>query len=106
MPISYRIFDPGTRSVAAPSVSREMWKKTSFPPFSGRMKPNPLSSKYLTMDPVCSPDVQEAPSDPEEGWPDEGRLVLSPTPCLRRARSLSVNSLVSVDSVGILKLGF
>src|SRR4051794_23065654 len=70
------------------------------------MKPNPLSSKYLTMDPVCSPDVQEAPSDPEEGWPDEGRLVLSPTPCLRRARSLSVNSLVSVDSVGILKLGF
>src|SRR5580698_10607697 len=107
MPTSNRIFDPGARSDAEPSVNREMWKNTSFPPFSGRIKPNPLSSKYLTMEPVCSPEVHDPPPSPVAvGCPEEGRVLLSPTPCFSRAMSSSVNSLLlAVRSVGILRLG-
>src|ERR1700760_4872038 len=35
-----------------------------------------------------------------------GRLVLSPTPCFRNARSSSVSSVGRCSSVGILRLGF
>src|SRR5450755_3313155 len=106
MPTSYSTFEPGVRSVAEPSVSLEMWKNTSLPPLSGRMKPNPLSSKYLTIEPVCSPEVHEAPSELGAAWPEEGRLVLSPTPCLSKAKSDSVRSFERAFSVGILRLGF
>src|SRR5436190_5569731 len=76
IPTSYRIFEPGTRSDAAPSVSREIWKNTSFPPLSGRIKPHPFSSIYLMMEPVCSPEVQEAPSAPAALTPEYGLLGL------------------------------
>src|SRR5271165_2217965 len=55
-----------------------------------------------SISPVGSSDEPSPPSPPI----DAGRLLLSPTPCFRRARSSSVSSVGAAASLGIFRLGF
>src|SRR5690349_2708094 len=77
----------------------------SLPPSSGLRKPKPLASKYVTTAPDCSPVGASEDDSPDSEEACAGLLLLSPTPCLIRARSASVHSVDDGVSVGILRSG-
>src|SRR5258706_10566295 len=105
IPSSYITRVPGRRSVASPSTRRDTWKKMSRPPSSGRRKPKPLASKCVTTLPACSPVGASPLASPASAAAWAGRLDLSPTPCLIKARSASDQADGDGISTGIFSSG-